>query len=191
MEFVDGMMLYYGSYIPLVKNDMDNCMVRRDFGCGLYFVSDELQAESFIKVSVLQAKGLKLIDNAQNYGYITCCKYHAPNSDITVYKFRDIDKMWLDFVALNRRRRLAEILTPLISREIYNSEIIIGKAVSYLANLYINAYINDLYGSIKYEKSSHIPLSLLRREVLVNQYCFLSQRVLDGLKIVEVKRYEC
>mgnify|MGYP004473542903 FL=1 len=99
--------------------------------------------------------------------------------------------MWLDFVALNRRRRLAEILTPLISREIYNSEIIIGKAVSDLANLYINAYINDLYGSIKYEKSSHIPLSLLRREVLVNQYCFLSQRVLDGLKIVEVKRYEC
>ena len=82
MKLKDGMMLYHGSYTPVKNIDLTKCAAGKDFGKGFYVTADELQAKNFIRTSLLKAKGLKQIDYKQNYGYVTCYKYHAPTEFI-------------------------------------------------------------------------------------------------------------
>ena len=95
MKLKDGMILYHGSYTPVLNIDLTKCAAGKDFGKGFYVTDNELQAKNFIRTSLLQAKGLKQIDDKQNYGYVTCYKYHAPTEFMPIYEFSDADKEWL------------------------------------------------------------------------------------------------
>lgn len=189
MKLKDGMMLYHGSYTPVKNIDLTKCAAGKDFGKGFYVTADELQAKNFIRTSLLKAKGLKQIDDKQNYGCVTCYKYHAPTEFMPIYEFSDADKEWLWFISLNRRQRLAKALSPLLPKNLFASEIIIGKIANDTTNPVITAYLNELYGSFEDESSAKMAISLLLPNRLKDQYCFLSQRAVNCLEVVEVKKY--
>lgn len=189
MKLKDGMMLYHGSYTSVQNIDLTKCAAGKDFGKGFYVTADELQAKNFIRTSLLKAKGLKQIDDKQNYGYVTCYKYHAPTEFMPIYEFSDADKEWLWFISLNRRQRLAKALLPLLPKALFASEIIIGKIANDTTNPVITAYLNELYGSFEDESAAKMAISLLLPNRLKDQYCFLSQRAVNCLEVVEVKKY--
>lgn len=183
------MILYHGSYTPVQNIDLTKCAAGKDFGKGFYVTANELQAKNFIRTSLLKAKGLKQIDDKQNYGYVTCYKYHAPTEFMPIYEFSDADKEWLWFISLNRRQRLAKALSPLLPKTLFASEIIIGKIANDTTNPVITAYLNELYGSFEDESAAKMAISLLLPNRLKDQYCFLSQRAVNCLEVVEVKKY--
>lgn len=79
---------------------------------------------------------------------------------------------------------------PLLSKEIFEGEIIIGKIANDTTNPVITAYLNELYGEITDEEAARMAISLLLPHRLKNQYCFLSQRAVSCLEVIEVKKYE-
>lgn len=190
MKLVDGMLLYHGSYTSVETVDLTKCAAGKDFGRGFYVTADKEQASNFIKTSLLKAKRLKQIPEGQNFGYVTCYKYNAPKEKIPVFEFEEANREWLWFISLNRRRRLAKSLEPLLAKEIFEGEIIIGKIANDTTNPVITAYLNELYGEITDKEAARMAISLLLPHRLKDQYCFLSQRAVSCLEVVEVKKYE-
>lgn len=190
MNLKDGMLLYHGSYIAVEKIDLSKCDVGKDFGKGFYLTADEGQAKNFIKTSLLKAKARNKIPENQNYGYVTCYRYKEINSKISCFEFSDANQEWLWFVSLNRRKKLAQQLKPMIKSDIWGSDIIIGKIANDTTNPVITAYLNGLYGPIDEEASANIAISLLLPDRLKNQYCFLTRDAVKCLEVVEVSRYE-
>lgn len=190
MKLVDGMLLYHGSYVPVEKIDLTKCDAGKDFGQGFYLTTDKIQAQNFIRTSLLKAKVRKVIPENQNYGYVTCYKYHAPSEINSIYEFPDANMQWLWFIALNRRNKLATVLKDKIDSAICDSDVIIGKIANDTTNPVITTYLNGLYGEIDKESSAQIAISLLLPNRLKEQYCFLTQQAIDCLETVEVERYE-
>lgn len=190
MKLVNGMMLYHGSYTHVEVVDLAKCADGKDFGRGFYVTADKEQARSFIKTSLLKAKRFKQIPESQNFGYVTCYKYNASKEDIPVFEFEEANREWLWFISLNRRHRLAKSLKPLLAKEIFEGEIIIGKIANDTTNPVITAYLNELYGEITDKEAARMAISLLLPHRLKDQYCFLSQRAVSCLEVVEVKKYE-
>lgn len=190
MKLVDGMLLYHGSYTPVETIDLAKCAAGKDFGRGFYVTADKVQAKNFIKTALLKAKRLKQIPDNQNFGYVTCYRYNAPKETIPVFEFKDADQEWLWFISLNRRNRIAQALVPLLSKDIFEGEIIIGKIANDTTNPVITAYLNELYGEITDEEAARMAISLLLPHRLKDQYCFLSQRAVSCLEVIEVKKYE-
>ena len=190
MKLVDGMLLYHGSYTPVEAVDLAKCAAGKDFGRGFYVTADNVQARNFIKTSLLKAKRLKQIPENQNFGYVTCYKYNAPKENIPIFEFEEANQEWLWFISLNRRNRLAKSLAPLLPKDIFKGEVIIGKIANDTTNPVITAYLNELYGEITDEEAAKMAISLLLPHRLKDQYCFLSQRAVSCLEVVEVKKYE-
>lgn len=190
MKLVDGMLVYHGSYTPVEVVDLAKCAAGKDFGRGFYVTADKVQARNFIKTSLLKAKRLKQIPETQNFGYVTCYKYNAPKENIPIFEFEEANQEWLWFISLNRRNRLAKSLAPLLSKEIFKGEIIVGKIANDTTNPVITAYLNELYGEITDKEAAKMAISLLLPHRLKDQYCFLSQRAVSCLEVVEVKKYE-
>lgn len=190
MKLKDGMLLYHGSYTPVENIDLNKCDAGKDFGKGFYVTADKNQARNFIRTSLLKAKARKQIPDGQNFGYVTCYEYHNAIADIPVFEFADADKEWLWFIALNRRSHLAKDLAPKIDNILFGSEIIVGKIANDTTNPVITTYLMGLYGSIADERSAQTAISLLLPDRLKEQYCFLSQRAVSCLKVVEVCKYE-
>lgn len=92
MKLVDGMMLYHGSYTPVQTIDLTKCAAGKDFGRGFYLTADKLQVKNVIKTSLLKAKGLKQISENQNYGYVTCYKYHASAEYIPIMNLKKLTR---------------------------------------------------------------------------------------------------
>ncbi len=190
MKLKDGMLLYHGSYTPVENIDLNKCEAGKDFGKGFYVTADKNQAKNFIRTSLLKAKARKKIPDAQNFGYVTCYEYHNALTDLPVFEFADADKEWLWFIALNRRGHLAKDLAAKINYSLFSSEIIVGKIANDTTNPVITTYLMGLYGPIVAEQSAQIAISLLLPDRLKEQYCFLSQRAIACLKVVEVCKYE-
>ena len=190
MKLKDGMLLYHGSYTSVENIDLNKCDAGKDFGKGFYVTADKNQARNFIRTSLLKAKARKQIPDGQNFGYVTCYEYHNAITDIPVFEFADADKEWLWFIALNRRSHLAKDLAPKIDNSLFGSEIIVGKIANDTTNPVITTYLMGLYGSIADERSAQTAISLLLPDRLREQYCFLSQRAVSCLKVVEVCKYE-
>lgn len=190
MKLKAGMLLYHGSYTSVENVDLNKCEAGKDFGKGFYVTADKNQARSFIKTSLLKAKAKKQIAENQNFGYVTCYEYHSVLKDVPVFEFTDADKEWLWFIALNRRKHLAKELASKVNKELFSSEIIVGKIANDTTNPVITTYLTGLYGSIADERSAQIAISLLLPDRLKEQYCFLSQRAVSCLKVVEVCKYE-
>lgn len=190
MKLKDGMLLYHGSYTPVENIDLNKCDAGKDFGKGFYVTADKNQARNFIRTSLLKAKARKQIPDGQNFGYVTCYEYHNAIADIPVFEFADADKKWLWFIALNRRSHLAKDLASKIDSSLFGSEIIVGKIANDTTNPVITTYLMGLYGPIVDERSAQTAISLLLPDRLKEQYCFLSQRAVSCLKVVEVCKYE-
>lgn len=161
MKLVDGMLLYHGSYTPVKNVDLAKCAAGKDFGRGFYVTADKEQARNFIKTSLWKAKRLKQIPEGQNYGYVTCYKYNEPKEKIPVFEFEEANQEWLWFISLNRRHRLAKSLAPLLAKEIFEGEVIIGKIANDTTNPVITAYLNELYGKFTDEEAARMAISLL------------------------------
>ena len=190
MKLKDGMLLYHGSHTQVENIDFNKCDAGKDFGKGFYVTADKNQARNFIRTSLLKAKARKQIPDGQNFGYVTCYEYHNAIADIPVFEFADADKEWLWFIALNRRSHFAKDLAPKIDNSLFGSEIIVGKIANDTTNPVITTYLMGLYGSIADERSAQTAISLLLPDRLKEQYCFLSQRAVSCLKVVEVCKYE-
>lgn len=190
MKLKDGMLLYHGSYTSVENIDLNKCDAGKDFGKGFYVTADKNQARNFIRNSLLKARARKQIPDSQNFGYVTCYEYHNAIADIPVFEFADADKEWLWFIALNRRSHLTKDLAPKIDNSLFCSEIIVGKIANDTTNPVITTYLMGLYGSIADERSAQTAISLLLPGRLKEQYCFLSQRAVSCLKVVEVCKYE-
>lgn len=190
MKLVDGMLLYHGSYTSVETVNLAKCAAGKNFGRGFYVTADNIQARNFIKTSLLKAKRLKQIPESQNFGYVTCYKYNASKESIPVFEFKEANQEWLWFISLNRRNRIAKSLAPLLPKEIFESEIIIGKIANDTTNPVITAYLNELYGKFTDVEAARMAISLLLPHRLNDQYCFLSQRAVSCLTVVEVKKYD-
>lgn len=190
MKLKDGMLLYHGSYVPVEKIDLNKCVQGKDFGKGFYLTANLQQAVNFIKTSLAKAKAVGEADKNQNYGFVSCFRYHGDDKDVPYFEFADADKEWLWYIALNRRKNLATSMKLKLKEDVFKSEIIVGKIANDTTNPVITTYLNGLYGDVKDEKSANIAISFLLPDRLKEQYCFLSKRAVDCLEFVEVKRYE-
>ena len=190
MNLVEGMLLYHGSYTAVEKIDINKCAAGKDFGKGFYVTSDLDQAKNFIKTSLLKAKTTRIIPADQNFGFVTTYRYHQIDKTIPCYNFADADKDWLWFIAINRRKNLAEALKPMLSEKLFKSEIISGKIANDTTNTVLTAYLNGLYGEIKDMAAADMAINFLLPNKLKDQYCFLSERAISCLEFVEVKKYE-
>ena len=66
----------------------------------------------------------------------------------------------------------------------------IRKIANDTTNPTIMAYLNGLYGNVKSDTAINFAISRLMPDNLKNQYCFLSERAVSCLELVEVNRYD-
>ncbi len=189
MKLKDGMLLYHGSYTAMEKIDLGLCRQGKDFGKGFYLTSNPLQARSFIKSSLNKAINLGLAPLSQNYGYVSSFEYHTPVSPMGIYEFKSADKEWLWFISQNRKRRLAQILIPFISEDVFKAEIIIGKIANDTTNPVITAYLNGLYGDVASERAVKTAIEQLMPDHLDDQFSFLTDKSKDCLVFREARKY--
>lgn len=189
MSLQDGMLLYHGSYAAIDKIELNKCAPGKDFGRGFYVTEDFEQAKGFIRNSLKKAKNIGVIPQDRRYGYVTVFRYHSQD-DIPCYNFETTDKNWLWFVSMNRRSQLAGKFRKVIDEELLNAEIVVGKIANDTTNPTIITYLNGLFGDIESEEAVNFTIGRLLPNRLKNQYCFLSERAVQCLEIVEVIRYE-
>lgn len=187
MKLQDGMLLFHGSYCPVEAIDLDKCNWGKDFGRVFYLTSDALQAHNFINSSLRKAKKSGDVPVKQKFGYVSSFIFH--DRGLETYQFETTDREWLWFVALNRRRGLAQILKPKIDKTIFNAEIIIGKVANDNTNPVITTYLEGLYGDYLAEKTIKTAVDLLMPDNLSDQFCFLTERAVHCLEFVEAKKY--
>lgn len=105
--------------------------------------------------------------------------YHSQD-DIPWYNFETTDKNWLWFVSMNRRSQLAGKFRKVIDTELLKAEIIVGKIANDTTNPTIMTYLNGLFGNIESEEAVNFAIGRLLPNRLKNQYCFLSERAVNG-----------
>lgn len=191
MNLRDGMVLHHGSYAPIESIDLARCAAGKDFGKGFYLTADADQARRFIKTSLRKAINTNEAAPGQAYGFVSSFVFRKPQGALDVFEFSDANEEWLWFVSLNRRSRLAKQLAPKVSSSLLGSDIVVGKIANDTTNPVITTYLNGLYGPIENNASAHTAISLLLPDRLKLQYCFLTQRAVDCLEPLEVKRYAC
>ncbi|MBP5470426.1 MAG: DUF3990 domain-containing protein [Candidatus Riflebacteria bacterium] len=189
MTLENGLILYHGSYTEVINIELTKCSKGKDFGIGFYLTSDFNQACNFIKTSIRKALTRGIIDEEQNYGFVTSFKFVGNPNDYNYYEFKEANQDWLNYIALNRRSCLAEFLKDKIDNKIFTAEIISGKIANDTTNPVITTYLNGLYGPVSEKRSADIAISLLLTEKLKDQYCFLTQKSIDSLKYIRTIRY--
>ena len=190
MMLSDGLLLHHGSYAPVEKIDLSMCQPGKDFGKGFYLTTDFPQAKSFISTSLKKAQALGAVDKNRRHGYVSTFRYMAAGPDISFFSLPDADTQWLWFVALNRRRSLADILEAKIARGLLSAEIVAGKVANDATNPVITTYLNGLYGSVEDDLSAQTAIRLLLPNRLKDQYCFLTENAVRHLELVEVVRHD-
>ena len=188
MSLKDGMLLYHGSYVGVDKIDLNKGAKSKDFGQGFYLTSNEQQAISFIATSLLKAKANGDAPEEQNYGYVTTFKYHADDS-LDVYEFDTANKEWLWFISQNRRRAYASVLKGKIDTKVFDADVIIGKIANDTTNPVITTYLNGLFGDVESDMACEDAIKRLLPDRLEKQFCFVSEKSIARLEMVEVKRY--
>ena len=189
MTLENGLVLYHGSYTEVINIDLTKCSSGKDFGIGFYLTSDYKQACNFINTSIRKALTKGIITKEQNYGYVTSFEFIGNPKDYNYYEFIEANQDWLNFIALNRRTKLAEMLKDRIDKKLFLAEIISGKIANDTTNPVITTYLNGLYGPVNEKRSAEIAISLLLPEKLKDQYCFLTQKSIDSLKYIRTIKY--
>lgn len=190
MTLQDEMVLYHGSYAPIELIDLAKCTAGKDFGRGFYLTSDYEQAKKFISTSLKKARKTGLVVHDCHRGYVSSFIFHTPKPPLNVYTFPEADQEWLWFVSANRRAELAPEFISRLDPELERADVIAGKVANDATNPVIAAFLSGLYGSIESEGAASMAISLLLPDRLKDQYCFLTQRAVDCLKLLEVTSHE-
>ena len=189
MILKDGMILYHGSYIEINEIDLNKCSKSKDFGKGFCLTTSLEQAKAFIKTSILKAKKDNLVPLHQSYGYVTTFKVHV-NKDISYYEFDKLDKDWLYYISINRRRQFYSKLKKLLSEDFDKYEVLIGKIANDDTNATLTAFLAGAYGDIEEDSAFNMVRSLLKPDRLENQFCFKSSRAVGMLEKTGAQKYE-
>lgn len=189
MMLKDGMLLYHGSYTKVENVDLSKSGNYKDFGKGFYLTSNKSQAINFIKTSLKKGKQIGDVPENQNYGYVSVFRYHELQDKINSYDFERSSKIWLWFIAANRRQRLAKELIPLIDKDIFEAEIVSGKIANDTTNPVLQAYLTGLYGDIKSDRAIRFAIEELVPDHLYDQFCFKTEKAIGCLEFVEAERY--
>ena len=189
MKLRDGMLLYHDSYTPVEQIDLARCERYKDFGQGFYLSASPTQARNFIRSSLLKAQNLGNAGFDQDYGFVSSYRFRQPDHDLAVYEFNGTDRQWLWFIAQNRRGRLAKSLIPLIDKDVFSAEILIGKIANDTTNLVLTTYLNGLYGDVTSDRAVQFTVEQLMPERLDDQYCFVSEEAVACLEFIEARKY--
>lgn len=186
----DGMTLFHGSYAPIGGIDLEKCATGKDFGRGFYLTSDKEQARSFIRTSLAKAKRIGIVAPDHQHGYVSAFRFTAPEPPLRSFEFPTANSQWLRFVALNRRKNLADKLSITLDSALLNADVIIGKIANDATNPIITAYLNGIYGAPQSTEAANMAIGLLLPERLKDQYCFLTERAIECLQLEGVSHFE-
>lgn len=185
----DGELLYHGSYIGIERIDLSKSSEGKDFGKGFYVTTDAEQARRFIRPSIRKAIRQRKISEQQNFGFVSVFRFET-NVQTESYAFSTTDKLWLQFVAMNRLDGRGEFENIGLLQEILEKDIILGKVANDQTNETITAYLSSAYGPMDDDRAISFAVSLLHPERLTDQLCFRTERSLSNLVPVEVIRYD-
>ena len=185
----DGQLLYHGSYIGIERIDLSKGNAGKDFGQGFYLTTDENQARRFLRPSIRKAIRQGIISEGQDYGFVSVFRYHD-NTPIEAFAFATTDKLWLQFVAMNRLGGHAKFENIEALRSILAKDLILGKVANDQTNETITAYLSGAFGAMDDERAIAFAISQLRPERLTDQLCFRTERSLADLTLEEVLRYD-
>ena len=185
----DGQILYHGSYVGVEYIDLTQGSSSRDFGKGFYVTTDEKQAQRFIGPSIRKAIRQNKVPAGRNFGFVSCFCFHS-DSSIASYSFDTTDKLWLQFIAMNRLGRHTQFKNMVQLRSILDYDLIMGKVANDQTNETITAYLSGAYGPMDDDRAIEFAISQLRPDRLTDQLCFRSTTGVANLKPIEVYRYD-
>ena len=90
------MTIYHGSTVPVEKPQILASNRMLDFGVGFYTTSNLEQAIRWSEIVAAKQETDKCVITEYDFDFNTAC------NDLVVIKFDKPDKLWLDFVCLNR-----------------------------------------------------------------------------------------
>jgi hypothetical protein len=159
---VSGLMLFHGGIAEVEHIDLSNSRNKLDFGKGFYTTTSYKQACRWSEIKFSRDKGGKAVKAVS--------KYSISNFDgLNIKEFPVADSHWLAFVVNNR---LAEVHS-------HEYDIVIGPIADDTTLLVINTYMLGLYGSG--ENAVNMAISLLKPEMLENQYAFCTEKAVSRL----------
>ena len=189
MTLKDGITLYHGSYTEIDSVDLSKCLRGKDFGKGFYLTTSKEQAVSFIKTSLLKAKGDGRIPESQRHGYVTEFKFSLKEG-IDCFEFDGVNKEWLYFICMNRRRSLSAVLKNRLKDDYDRYDIVVGKIANDDTNVTLDTFLAGTFGNIAEERAVDFAISLLMPERLSNQVCFKTEKSLACLQKEGATRYD-
>lgn len=189
MRLRDGVILYHGSYTEIDSIDLSKCLRGKDFGKGFYLTTSKRQAASFIKTSLLKAKGEGRIPESQTHGYVTEYRFSLKEG-IDCFEFEGVDKEWLYFICKNRRRSVSALLTNCLKEDYERYDIVIGKIANDDTNVTLDTFLAGTFGNIVEKRAVDFAISLLMPERLSDQACFKTKKSLECLEKVGATRYD-
>lgn len=180
LEVKDGLILYHGSYCEVRELDLAKCARRKDFGQGFYLTTSREQAESFLRTSLAKAKAAGLIDDAQNYGYISSFEVDL-TMELNIYVYEGADVHWLHCIAAHRKKRL---FTE-VEKEMAKYDVIVGKIADDATNATLTAYLGGAFGVVGSKEADDFCIKQLLPNKLKDQYCFKSEAAISSLRFMK------
>ena len=188
MILKDGQLLYHGSYVGIERVDLSKSSEGKDFGRGFYLTTDPLQARGFLRASIRKAIRQGKIPEDRAAGFVSVFRYRE-NTRLDRFDFSTADKLWLQFVAMNRLGGRGQLQMIGTLRDILGKDLICGKVANDQTNETITAYLSGAFGAMDDERAISFAVSMLRPERLTDQLCFRTEKSLENLTPVEVIRY--
>ena len=189
MTLQDGQLLYHGSYIGVEQVDLSMGGDNKDFGRGFYLTTDERQAQRFVGPSIRKAIRQNKVPADRDHGFVSVFCYHA-EPRIASYTFDTTDRLWLQFIAMNRLGGHARFENLVQLKAILDNDLITGKVAHDQTNETITAYLSGAYGTMDDDRAIEFAISQLRPDRLTDQLCFRSEASVQALEPIEVYRYD-
>ena len=155
--------VYHGSIIQVEYIDLSKSRNKLDFGKGFYVTSSYQQACRWSEIKYNRVKGIEAVKAVSKYSV-------TGFNGLNVKEFKNAGHEWLEFIVQNRREEVTQ----------HNYDIVIGHIADDTTLLVINTYINGLYGVG--DEAVKIAISLLKPEMLENQYAFCTEKAIAKLK---------
>lgn len=175
---MSSIILYHGTTADFSVVDLRHCKDKKDFGKGFYTTTDINQAVNL-------ARRMQKIEyyngNAYAKAYIYSFKIDKETlKRYKIHNFQTASISWIDYILKNRYSEY---------RNEDDYDLVIGKVADVVAKKVMNEFTAK-YG-VKATKEQKLQLiKALRPDNLTDQYCFKSNRILQILNSVEIKRKE-
>lgn len=183
LSFTNGLILYHGSYCEVKEPDLAKCAKRKDFGQGFYLTTSKEQAESFLKTSIAKAIAVGMIDQSNDFGYISTFEVKLLK-ELKVHVFGDADVNWLHCIAAHRKKNFFVE----IESEMAKYDVIAGKIADDATNATLTAYLGGAFGTVGNKEADDFCIKQLLPDKLKDQYCFKTGDAIECLKFVEGKK---